>query len=161
MRNFLKALTISLFLFLPFSCGNEEEVNVLPEVPVNLKINLLVDDELRTPGNYKEYIKGVHKPLAGEYLGYGGILVLRSIHTGEEIPFRAFDLSCPYEKSPTIRVKASREKGVTATCQECGRIYNLLEDGRITSESSKLHLQRYNVKPSSDPNIFRITRDFY
>lgn len=157
MRYFLKILTISLLLFIPFSCGNEEDANVLPVVPVNFKINLQVDHELRTPGNYKEYIKS---NLDKEYLGYGGLLVLRSIYD-EEIPFRAFDLSCPYEKSPTIRVKASREKGVIATCQECGRIYNLLEDGKITSESSKLHLQRYNVKPSSDPNIFYITRDFY
>lgn len=139
------------------SCGEEEDVNVLPVEPVNLKISLLVDNELRTPGNFKEYIKGTYPALAGEYLGYGGLLVVRTIYD-EEIPFYAFDLSCPHEKVATVRVKPSNQKGTVATCEKCGRVYNLLENGRISSESSNLHLQRYRVVPTSSPDVFYIAR---
>lgn len=157
MRTVIKIFLLSIIIPLFCTCGEEEEENMLPAEPVYFEFNLRIDNVLLTPGNYKEYIKGSYPTSWGQYLGYGGLLVVRSIFE-EEIPFKVYDLSCPYEKVSTTRVKASNNKGIVATCEKCGRVYDLLNDGRISSESSKLHLQRYRVNLTSDPNIFRITR---
>lgn len=157
MKIFYKIILFYLFIPLLWGCGEEEENIVLPVEPVYFEFNLQIDNVLRTPGDYKEYIKGSYPILVGQHLGYGGLLVVRSVFD-EEIPFKAYDLSCPFEKRPDVRVKASNNKGITATCEKCGRVYNLLNDGRISSESSKLHLQRYRVNMKSDPNIFQVTR---
>lgn len=157
MRTIIKIILLSLLIPILWACGEEEEVNVLPSEPVYFEFNLRIDNVLLTSGNYKEYVKGSYPTLVGQYLGYGGLLVVRSL-IDEEIPFKAYDLSCPYEKMANVRVKASSDKGIVATCEKCGRVYDLLNDGRISSESSTLHLQRYRVNLTSDPNVFRVTR---
>lgn len=157
MKTIIRIILLSLFVSLLWACGEEEDENMLPAEAVYFEFNLQIDNVLRTPGNYKEYVKGSYPTSWGQYLGHGGLLVVRGLFD-EEISFKAYDLSCPHEKNPNIRVKASNDKGIVATCEKCGRVYDLLNDGRVSSESSSLHLQRYRVNLTSDPNIFRVTR---
>ncbi len=148
----LTGLIVSLFC----GCGKDEEENVIPVYPVNFKINLVVDDVLRTPGSYKEYVKGSYPILAGESLGYAGLIVVNSIYATNTPDLFAFDLSCPYESVAHIRVKGSTD--FEAKCEKCGRVYDLMSNGRIKGESSGLHLQRYRVISTSEADIFRVTR---
>ncbi len=70
---YISIIGIVSILFL--GCGKEEENDVLPVYLVNFKINLKgVDAVLKTPGTYREYVKGSYPVLSGESLGYGGWL---------------------------------------------------------------------------------------
>lgn len=147
-------------MFVVSSCGKEEIRNVIPVEPVNFKINLNnADAILRTPGNHKEYIKGSYPLLVGESLGYSGLLVINSFYATNTPDLLAYDLSCPSEAARDVRVKALTDG--KAKCSKCGRVYNLMENGRVVSESTNLHLQRYSVIPTSNPDVFYITRENY
>ncbi|WP_029904244.1 hypothetical protein [Prevotella sp. 10(H)] len=153
----IKYIVITVFLLFIFSsCGKEEEKNVIPAERVNFRINLKIDNELRAPGGYKEYVRGKHPLLEGEALGFGGLLVINSFYATNTPDLLAYDLSCPSEALRTVLVSATSDG--KAKCSKCGRIYNLMENGRVVSESSDLHLQRYIVAPTSNPDIFYITR---
>lgn len=157
MRQVKNILIIGVLVFFASACGKEEERNVIPVEQVNFKLNLnSVDAILRTPGNSKEYVNGKYPVLAGEYLGYGGLLIVNSFYATDRPELLAYDLSCPYEALRSVLVKASDDGN--AKCSKCGRIYNLMEKGRVISESSALHLQRYSVSSTSNPNVFYVTR---
>lgn len=157
MKKIKDILIIGLLMFVVSSCGKEEERNVIPMEQVNFKLNLAYADQiLRTPGNSKEYINGKYPILVGEYLGYGGLLIVNSFYATDRPELLAYDLSCPYEALRSVLVKASDDGN--AKCSKCGRIYNLMEKGRVISESSDLHLQRYSVSPTSNPDVFYVTR---
>lgn len=150
-------LIVSCVSFLFLGCGKEEEKDVIPVYPVNFKINLNgVDAILKTPGNYKEYVKGSYPVLAGEALGFGGLIVVNSIYATNVPDLFAFDLSCPHESVANVRVKGSGDG--TATCEKCGRTYDLMANGRVKGESSGLHLQRYRVISTSETDVFYIIR---
>lgn len=158
----MKALKYILILNLILcfsSCEKDEEQNVLPVYPVNFKINLNSTDAiLRSPGNYKEYVKGSYPILAIQSLGYGGLIIVNSyLDLGTNgLNLFAFDLSCPNEGLPDIRVKGANDG--TAKCEKCGKVYDLMLNGKVKGESSDLHLQRYRVISTANPNIFDITR---
>ncbi|MFV0420283.1 MAG: hypothetical protein ACK5KT_16345 [Dysgonomonas sp.] len=147
-------LIVILALLSFFSCGKEEELNVIPVYPVNFKINLNSTDAiLRSPGSYKEYLKPV---LATQSVGYGGLIIVNSIYATNVPDLFAFDLSCPNEGLANIRVKGANDG--TATCEKCGRVYDLMANGRLKGGSSELHLQRYRVRTTASSDIFDITR---
>ena len=152
---YLSIIGIVSFLFL--GCGKEEENDVIPVYPVNFKINLKgVDAVLKTQGSHRDYVKGTYPVLAGESLGYGGLIVVNSIYATNVPDLFAFDLSCPNEKAANIRVKGS-DNG-TAKCEKCGKVYDLMANGRVKDESSGLHLQRYRVVNTSETDVYYITR---
>ena len=154
----LKYILIVALVLLPFlSCADDEDNNVLPIYPVNFKINLnSTDAVLNSPGNYKEYINGRYPILATESLGYGGLIIVNSIFATNEPDLFAFDLSCPNEKIATVIVKGVGDG--TAKCERCGRVYDLMANGRVKGESSGLHLQRYRVRATSSSHVFDVTR---
>jgi len=157
MKPLIYALAISLFIFSFCGCGEEEEKNVIPVYPVNFKINLnSTDAVLRSPASFKEYVKGSYPVLETQSLGYGGLIVVNSIYATNIPDLFAFDLSCPYEGAAHVRVKGLSDG--TAKCEKCGRVYDLMANGRIKGESSGLHLQRYAVRGTSNPDVFDITR---
>lgn len=159
MRHLKYILLISILLFSFPSCGEEEERDVIPVYPVNFRINLnSTDAVLKSPGSYKEYIKGSYPILATQSLGYGGLIIVNSwLDTGGGgVNLFVFDLSCPNEGTANIRVKGADDG--TAKCEKCGKVYDLMANGREKAESSGLHLQRYRVRTTATPDIFDITR---
>ncbi|MCM1476014.1 MAG: hypothetical protein NC036_07195 [Muribaculaceae bacterium] len=90
--------------------------------------------------------------------GYGGILLISGLNpfTNEVGPL-AFDLSCPYERKPTVRVKMVTEpesQQLIARCPVCGSTYNVTERGGspLSGPSFNDHyqLRMYQCSPPAD-----------
>ena len=81
-------------------------------------------------------------------VGYGGILVYTFVN-GTETNYCAFDLCCPNEVNPNIRIYPN-DRG-EAVCKSCGTVYQLLTGtGMVISGPSKWNLKRYKVQLSGD-----------
>lgn len=65
----------------------------------------------------------------GSCTGYGGVLLIcgQDAFTGEVGPL-AYDLSCPVEREPGIRVAVDSET-LEAVCPDCGSHYNVVAAG--------------------------------
>ncbi len=55
------------------------------------------------------------------YTGFGGVLLVSTIHSD----YRVYDLSCPVERSPNIRVAINADN--FAVCPKCGSVYDVFE----------------------------------
>ena len=133
-------------LCLTISCSKEEIKSTIPYAPVNFKIDLVADKI-----DYFDYALFEQPRLAGEYVGYAGLLIFRD-HEG--VLF-AFDLCCPYEKNRDIKVQPNTLG--EAKCPACQTVYDIMHQGQgfVKSGPGKLHLQRYSVLKSSE-DIYRI-----
>lgn len=86
--------------------------------------------------------------------GFGGVLLIEGIDpfSGESGSPMAYDLSCPVEKSPTIRVRIDGQN-YEAVCPVCDSHYNVTTGaGAPTAgEALTLHygLKRYYCHPTS------------
>ena len=76
--------------------------------------------------------------------GYGGVLQVCGF---DNQPF-AFDLSCPFEHNPNIRIEIS-ENDLNAFCRECGSTYDVFYgSGAPISGPSAVNgysLRKYNI----------------
>lgn len=157
------------------SCGEEEANYVIPSTPVNFSIDInKADNHLNGGGNvavyidpreanvsdeYKQSVNAVSlarlfsRAMAGEYLGYSGLLV---VNLGTS--FKAYDLCCSYEQQKAVRVIPTNDS-FKAKCPKCGSIFDLYADGRAISGNATTKgkkLQTYTLRPAGD-NKFRIT----
>lgn len=86
--------------------------------------------------------------------GYGGVLQV----CGYDNELFAFDLSCPFEHSPTIRVRID-EKSLNAVCPECGSAFDVFYGSGAPIEGpaakEKYSLRRYMINhiPSTSSYI--------
>ena len=91
------------------------------------------------------------------YTGYGGVLLVGDLY-GNPV---AYDLSCPYEVKPDIRIEVDDESH-DAYCPVCGSTYDIYGgQGRPTSGPSAERgygLTRYNVLTGSGLNYRVVTR---
>ncbi len=109
------ALTLTL-AFLLNAC-EDTYISPIPDYPVNLELNLTTTYPTFTSPNQSLVFETPIK--ATDRLGYGGILV----YIDFEGNYRAFDLSCPNEAEPDIRVFPN-DLG-QAVCEECGSVYDI------------------------------------
>lgn len=174
MKRILYVL-ISWTLMFFISCGKEESDYVIPRYPVNFSINLNTsDNHLTGAGNmifyvdpretniseeYRQAINSfsstrlVFRAMAGEYLGYSGLVV---VNTGNS--FIPYDLCCSYEEQKNIRVIPTKET-FHVKCPKCGSVFDLYSGGRAISGSATTkgkRLQHYNIYPTGE-NKFRIS----
>lgn len=131
----------SIILLLPWillSCNTTQ--TTIPLVPVSLQVNLLQQTNLTAIGSYQSYIT----PTTGlEALGFGGILLVHTLND----TFAAYDLACPYEAQPNIRVVVQSD--LTAKCPVCGSVYRIMDGtGWPISGPSRHKLQQYHVYPN-------------
>lgn len=135
------------------------------QLPASLvKINLSTAGYWQTygvasPGIYRMFVKSERIPAnypynANIYTGFGGVLLVSDIYTGEPM---AFDLSCPVERRANVRVTIE-EESYDAVCASCGSHYNVMGgwgapiSGKALTE--KVGLTRYNVvKTGSGYNV--------
>ncbi len=91
---------------------------------------------------------------ANTYVGFGGVLLIGGIDpfTSEPNVPLAYDLSCPVERSQTVRVAVEMES-LEAVCPVCGSHYNVVTSGgspvsgpALTGEY-KYGLRRYSCDP--------------
>ncbi|MBO7291357.1 MAG: hypothetical protein J6U55_02105 [Bacteroidaceae bacterium] len=97
--------------------------------------------------DHKEFIKNENKPrgftyVANSYTGYGGVLLLCDpVNT-----VRAYDLSCPVERSMKVRVKFDDEE-LVLRCNECGSTYDISTGSPLSGPAAdnRYFLQAYAV----------------
>ncbi len=108
---------------------------------------------------YKSSGQAVIEPAGFNYAqnaatGYGGVLLIGGMdpYTGEPNVPLAYDLSCPVECSPIIRVNINPEN-YTAVCPKCHSVYNVTDAGGapISGEAvaEKYRLRRYACIPGN------------
>ncbi len=73
----------------------------------------------------RRFVPQLHEPAGYQWsmiaaAGYGGVLLTCDIY-GER---RAFDLACPVERDPQVRVAVDRQTNV-ARCAKCGSTYDV------------------------------------
>ena len=94
----------------------------------------------------------------GSATGYGGILLIggQNVYTGDVAPL-AYDLSCPVERDPGVRVNVDNDT-YDAVCPKCNSHYNVIEaNGAPISgpaKDMKYALSPYNVYPTSNGGFF-------
>lgn len=130
-----------LGLFSLFSSCAKEEPSIIPDVYVNLYINLSFYNHLSVAGNAQKF--------PNEGYDKNGVIVYRL--SFEE--FLAFDATCPQhiENSTSINLDNNGTEG-TATCPHCNTTYTFLYYGQA---SSGYPLKRYKVTQSG--NILYVT----
>lgn len=135
-----------LILVLAFSVAscNDNIQSSIPDYPVNLELNLTSTYPTFRNSHNKSltFLKGI---TITDRVGYGGILVYTSFDGG----YYAFDMACPYEAKPTVRVYPN-ELG-QAVCEKCGSVFDLgYGIGNPTSGPAKEALKRYRATLSGD-----------
>lgn len=92
----------------------------------------------------KEFIKSENKPkgftyVANSFTGYGGVLLL----CDPTNTVRAYDLSCPVERSTKVRIKFD-EENLVLRCDACGSTYDVTTGSPL---SGSAHTHRYFLQP--------------
>lgn len=160
LGGFTLALAMAISLFLPGGCKSVND-EVIPSMPVS--INLASHDLWNTYGvagygNYRIFNRELRIPLNfayndRTYTGYGGVLLISGVNpfTLEAGVPLAYDLSCPVERKPDIRVQVVEDGLVPqAVCPKCGSHYDILERGGSPVEgvavSENVGLRRYECR---------------
>lgn len=109
-------------------------------------------------GMHRYFIKQLKEPRNFQYLdrtltGYGGVLLIGGVDpftNNTDVPL-AYDLSCPVERKPDIRVRV--DVGTyEAICPECGSKYDVTMAGGSPvsgpAAADRYALRRYQCVPS-------------
>lgn len=94
----------------------------------------------RVPANYPYAVT--------EFTGFGGILLVAGAENGDYTSVLAYDMACPVEAKPDVRVYVD---GATfeAVCPQCGSHYNVCEGfgGPVSGPAAerKYGLRRYRA----------------
>ncbi len=120
------AFLISIILIL--SCQDEENNNI-PDVEVNIVIQLGEFKNLATVGGW-EYIVG----------GSRGIIIAR-ISQNE---FKAYDRHCTFQPSSTCALVSVDPNRITASDDCCGSSF-LLQNGSVSKPPASVPLKSYNT----------------
>lgn len=155
MKHIAVISLVTLILTALSSCGEVNDERI-PAMSVNV--------ELSNPGYWdiygvhglgqsRRFIKSDRIPAdfpftAMTFTGFGGILLVTDL---ENNPL-AYDLACPVEVSPTVRVQFN-SGNLEARCPQCGSVYNVCEyQGSAVSGIAydrKYGLRRYRVLPAA------------
>lgn len=159
---------IKIFLALPFAIAlaacNTVDDDRIPAMPVNINLStpdLWITYGVAGYGDYRIFIRELGEPrnfayAASTATGYGGVLLISGVNpfTLEAGVPMAYDLSCPVERSPDIRVRMESDGLVPfAVCPECGSRFDVVERGGSPvgdpALSQKLGLARYECHMSA------------
>jgi len=145
MKLVIKHCLAVIFLALTFASCRDTVTSSIPDYPVYLELNLTTAPYTTFRNSYLHcfYFITLNSPHIlpiTNRLGYGGIIVC----TGYDGEYYAFDMSCPYEASRTVRVYPN-DSG-QAVCEKCGSVYTLgYGIGDPQSGPAKEMLKRYKA----------------
>lgn len=160
MKRFCIYLTVITALLLT-SCGEQENPQTIPYAPCNFVINLegrhnylngaftigafVKDkDKFESLLTSSSVVKVYNFPnWASERHGFGGVIVFNN--NGSLV---AYDLCCPNEDNPDIRVLPNND--FKAKCPKCKSEFALISGGFPVSGPAREKLQEYRV--SNDGN---------
>ncbi|MGL5785356.1 MAG: hypothetical protein ACRCX4_00845 [Bacteroidales bacterium] len=146
----VKSFFLVVSLVLMSACGNSETVSRIPDASVNLRANIDYYG-LTTPYTYKSFTSKQGLPET-TFLGYGGILLIGGIDfNGDHVAYYAFDLSCPVEARPDIKVGINKEL-LQAECPKCKSRYAVFEGAGYPTfgeaKEKSYYLRRYTTRLS-------------
>lgn len=130
--------------------GCDESHTPLPNLrPVFVNLSTHLHPELRTPGGM---LRLVEARTQTDALGYGGLLVVRSL---TEEAFYAFDLACPNEQDRITAVELRDERVI---CPVCSSVFEvLLSYGAPIEGPAQRPLRFYQTHYSPTSGLLRIT----
>lgn len=152
LRKYIQLLSaIVAGTVMPTGCHHVDNKRTPPAAVWISFANQAVWDTYGVPGalSYRYFIQSLRQPANFPYTatmktGYGGVLLVSDING---MP-RAYDLSCPVENKPDIRVAIDMET-TDAVCPKCGSHYDVFVNyGSPTSgpaAKSGFGLTRYMV----------------
>lgn len=133
------------------SCHHIDD-EMIPAVPVQIvftDIGMWNTYGVSGALDYRTFIRQENRPAgffytATTYTGYGGVLLVGDVYGNPQ----AFDLSCPVEHQPDVRIYIDSETH-NGVCPKCGSTYDVFENlGYPLSGPAAKHgygLTRYNV----------------
>ncbi len=125
-----------LIIICLIACQKRSPV-ITPNLPVYIEINLELNayKALRIPGGILIIDQ---QTTTGETLGYGGLVVVRSLM---EDKFYAFDASCPYENSSAVSLQI---QDLQLKCPDCLSTFEVLYgNGNPIKGEARNPLRRY------------------
>ena len=138
MRSLLKALSAAALLLVVTGCRSINDDRI-PRMAVNIDLSnqgIWNSYGVNGFGSFNTFIlaNGIVEPAGFPYIynsatGYGGVLLIygQNPYTTEVGPL-AYDLSCPVERLPNVRVYVDLLT-LDAVCPECDSHYNVIEAG--------------------------------
>lgn len=153
----MKYVSFLLLLCIFAGCGKEQALSRIPDMPVQVQIP--VGSDLNTILSAKSITSPEGYP-ADTKLGYGGVLVVNGFATdSENSTFYAFDLACPHEANPQIRIRVDKAK-LDAYCPQCQSRFEVFHGSGVptagVARDSKTGLKRYRTQTQG--NYVRVTR---
>lgn len=154
--NHLSRFCITLLATLLMTACGEVNDDRIPAVSVNLDLSNQGYWDLygvHGLGQYRYFIRNAGIPAnfpytALSYTGLGGILLVTDISNNP----LAYDLACPVEVDPDVRVVFDTDN-LRARCPSCGSVYDVCEyEGSPVSgpaHDNKYALRRYRVIPAT------------
>lgn len=166
--SFLKkgSLLLSLMAMLSAaSACNQVDDDRIPSLPVYINLSgagMWNSYGVAGVGIHRQFInwQGVLSPsgfpfTANTYVGFGGVLLIGGVDpfTSEPNVPLAYDLSCPVERSQTVRVFIDSDN-LEAVCPQCGSRYDVVTAGGAPvggialTGTYKYALRRYYCDPA-------------
>lgn len=148
------ALLASIFLL---SSCNQLDDERIPAYAVNIDLSnpgVWISYGVAGVGDYNYFILTQRVPAGFPYTynsatGYGGVLLVYGFDPSMGMPAPiAFDMSCPVERLPEVRVYIDPDSNDEAVCQECHSHYNVL-DGIGAPVSGPAVKMKYALTPYS------------
>ena len=116
--NASRYIVLLVVVALPLAACKKEARTSIPSTRVSLEFNILRDaPQLNANGGVATFIKPKYR---NQYLGYGGVVVFHDF----EDRFVAFDLACPNEVDPQVRLNVDSIPG-EAICARCGAVFDI------------------------------------
>ena len=145
-----RIIFLILFTGIVFSC-EKEYYTTIPKFSVYFELRLNNEDfELNTDLAYKTFTQPRLEVEKGK-IGYGGILVINGM-----TELFAYDLACPVEAQRNILIVPDNlssstspvPTAITATCPECGAVFNIASGAGAPQSGTKYYLRSYRVVES-------------
>jgi argininosuccinate lyase len=137
----LVAFTVLLFAF-SFQACDGELYSPIPNVRVNLTIDLSLQDADLIPSLAT---KTFTVPRSGmDRIGFGGLLIINGYSANGETNLYAYDLACPVEADPAVKVVPD-DMG-RAKCPKCEASYSIAYGAGVPESKSKYPLKSYTVR---------------
>ena len=157
------ALIFMVVLVLSLGSCTTIDDDRIPSLPVNINLSttdLWVTYGVAGYGEYRSFILALREPrnfpfTEGTRTGFGGVLLVSGLnpYTLEAGVPLAYDLSCPVECKPDVRVVMVTDGPLPeAVCPVCGSNYDVVELGGSPTSgpalSKKYGLRRYECRTS-------------
>lgn len=122
-RNFFVSIAFVLFAFFSTSC-QKTIYSSIPEYPVFYRLSFH-SSEAKPLYSSGGYVYITRERTAEDKIGFGGILLINS--PTKEGVFYAYDLSCPKEIDPSIKIFVNEH--LEAECPKCKSSYSIIYGG--------------------------------